>query len=346
MLKQRFPRCGYILAVLILGLVPLSRMSQVVAADLQTRSVRLDSSQVSATTIHVFNYGIPTTALVGSTVFEYCANNPFIFDPCTAPAGLDVSAANLDSESGDVGYSIDAATTANRLVLTRLPILSISGPAQYIFSNITNPSSIGTIYVRISLHASTDGSGPYSDGGSVAFATSRLLSTQAFVPPYLTFCVGITVAADCSSTNGSSINFGELSKVSANTATSQFAGASNDVTGFYTNIFGSTMTSGNNLINPLAVPTSNQPGTSQFGLNLRANTNPAVGQNPSGVGSSILSPDYANVNQFILKDGVLTNAPLSSDFNVFTVSYLVNVPSSQAPGVYNTTLTYVATASF
>lgn len=339
-------RIGIVIAALILGLVPLFRVLSVGASDLLLRSVRLESSAVSANTQHVFNYNIPNSLLVGSTVFEYCSNDPFLLTPCTPPAGLDVSGANLDSESGDIGYSVHAASTANRLVLTRIPTVSIIGPTQYVLSNMINPSTIGTTYVRISLHASTDGTGGYGDGSAVVFSTASQLNTQAYVPPYLTFCVGVSVAPDCSSASGSSIDFGELSKVSANTATSQFAGATNDVTGFFTNITANTMTSGSQTITAMTSQSASAPGTSQFGLNMRANTNPAVGQNPTGAGSSVLTLDYDTPNQFILKSGVVTNSSLSTEFNVFTVSYLVNVPANQTPGIYNTTLTFVATASF
>ncbi|MES2971113.1 MAG: hypothetical protein V4702_02205 [Patescibacteria group bacterium] len=346
MIRYKTSQFSWFIAVLILGLVPLVRVLEADAATLQNRSIRAESSQVNANTIHVFNYNIPSISVVGSTVFEYCANDPLLQTPCTPPLGLDVSVSNLDSEAGDVGYSIHASTTSNRLILTRLPVLSIPGAAQYVFSNIINPSSIGTVYVRISLHASVDGTGPYGDGGGVVFSIANQLSTQAFVPPFLIFCVGVTVANDCSSSTGSNIDFGELSRTSPKTATSQFAGATNDATGFFTNIVANTMTSGNQVINPLIVPTNNAPGTSQFGLNMRANSNPSVGQDPVGIGSSTIQPDYAIPNQFILKDGVVTSSPLPTDFNAFTVSYLVNVAANQAPGVYNTTLTYVATAAF
>lgn len=339
-------RSSWVITVLILGLVPLVHLVETNALTLPNRSIRIESSRASANTLHTYNYNIPSTALVGSVVFEYCTNNPFLLTACTAPAGMNASAASLDSESGDVGYTIHSSTNANRIVLTRAPVFSIMGPSQYVLSNIVNPSAIGSVYVRITLHATNNGTGAYGDGGGVVFAIANQLSTQAYVPPYLTFCVGITVAADCATSTGSSINFGELSKSSANTATSQFAGATNDVSGFSTNIVANTMTSGNEIINPLSVPTGSAPGTSQFGLNLRANSNPLVGQNPVGSGSSAPLADYAIANQFILKNGIVAASSLSTEFNVFTVSYLVNVSSNQTPGVYNTTLTYVATASF
>jgi hypothetical protein len=41
------------------------------------------------------------------------------------------------------------------------------------------------------------------------------------------------------------------------------------------------------------------------------------------------------------------NASLGpSDSQNYTVSYIVNIPASQASGLYTTTLTYVCTATF
>lgn len=347
MAQHKISRFGALVAVLTFGLVPLVHVMNTEAAPLPFRSVRIEHSAPGANTIHIYNFNIPSSSIVGSTVFEYCTNDPFLNTPCTPPDGLDLSAANLDSESGDTGYSVDGlSTTANRLVITRTPAMSNVGPSQYVFSDVINPSIVGTVYVRISLHASTDGSGPYGDGGGVVFGIVRQLTTSAFVPPFLIFCVGVTVAPDCSSTTGSNINLGELSRSTAKTATSQFAGATNDLTGFFTHLVANTMTSGNKIINSLNEPTPSLPGTSQFGLNMRANTNPGVGQEPNGAGSSVLMPDYNIPNRFTLKNGTVTNSPTTTDFNTFTTSYIVNVPPEQPPGVYNTTLTYIATASF
>lgn len=347
MTKQKISKLGWLTAVLLLGLVPLFRVWTAEALTLGNRSIRIDTSEPSASTVHVYNFDIPTSSTVGSMVFEYCSNNPFLQEPCTAPNGLDVSATNLDSQSGDTGYTVNPLeTTDNKIVITRPPLVSNVGPAQYVFSDIVNPSDYGTVYVRITLHSSTDGTGPYGDGGGVVFSVTRKLSTQAFVPPFIIFCVGITVAPDCSSVDSGLVNLGELSSTGPNVATSQFAGATNDYTGFYTNLFARTLTSGNRIIAPMSSASSSVPGTAQFGLNMRDNSSPNIGQDPSGAGDSVLMPDYNVPNQFILKDGVVTSSTVSTEFNVFTVSYVANVPPDQPAGIYNTTLTYVATASF
>jgi hypothetical protein len=177
-------------------------------------------------------------------------------------------------------------------------------------------------------------------------AITTSLDTTLFVPPYIIFCVAVSVAPDCSSSTGSNLDLGELSRTATKAATSQFAGATNDPSGYVVSMFGTTMTSGNNVLNTSPVPTPSTIGTSQYGLNLRANAIPSVGQNPLGAGTATPSADYDIPNQFVFRQGTIANSNISTDFNTFTVSYIVNIPAGQAPGVYSTTLTYIATAQF
>lgn len=318
------------------------------AATLTTRLVLISTSQPSAQATHSFSFDLITAGSLGSIEFEYCVNNPFIGTPCTAPAGLDVSAASLAGESGETGFIVDPInTTSNRLVITRPSLPATPQTVTYTFDPITNPSTPKqSVFVRISTFASIDATGPRTDSGAVAFSTTGPFSVGGYVPPYLLFCSGITVSADCTSIGGNFINFGELSTTAPRAATSQFTGSTNDVSGFSTSVFANTLTSGNKTINPLTVPSGNSPGTSQFGLNLRANTNPNVGQDPVGPGTATVAPDYDIPNQFVLKNGTAASSPISTDYKIFTVSYLVNVSPSQPPGIYNTTVTYIATAAF
>lgn len=337
-----------LMQALLLGVAPAYLLlQQVSAADLAQRSVTVQTSRPSAVAEHTFRFSTQTSATIGSFEFEYCANNPFVGTACTAPAGLDVSSTNLSSEVGITGFSVHSATTSNRIILTRTPSFEAPQSAAYLMSNITNPSTqSATVYVRISTFGSDDATGPRVDSGSVVFSTSGSLQTVGFVPPYITFCTGVTVSGDCSSITGTSLSLGELSSSTARHATSQMAAATNDPSGYSISLSGLTMTSGNNVIPGLANPTASIPGTSQFGVNLRANTSPPVGSNRSGVGTGTPAPDFNIANRFVFKNGLMVSSPLSSDFNVFTVSYIVNISGSQPPGIYVSTITYIATAAF
>lgn len=345
--NQKVNICAKVL--LLLGAVPLFLMTQLThGAELNNRSLRLNSSLASAAAIHNFKFDINTPGTLGSMEFEYCSNDPFVGTPCTAPAGLSLTGAALDSESGETDFSIDGSSTANKIILTRTPLPASPQPAAYSLRGVINPSSSNqTVYVRISTFASSDATGPRVDTGAVVFSTASGLGIGGFVPPHLTFCVGTTVSNDCSVSVGSKINLGFLSDNLASAGTSQFAGATNDFTGYSVSILGTTMTSGTNVIPALNSPTPSAIGTSQFGINLRANTSPSGGQDPIGIGTAAIASDYAQANRFKFADGdMLTSSPITTDFNTFTVTYMANVSGSQPAGVYNSTFTYVATASF
>jgi hypothetical protein len=344
-------RLSALLATLMMavGLFIFYNPAPSLAFDFEPRSITLSNASPSAVVSHNFVLEPTDTSNIGSLVFEYCSNSPLIFVSCTPPTGLDLSGAILAFQSGNVGFSIDSAdSTSNKIVLNRPSVPGIVTASNYNFNNITNPSTPGqTVYVRLGSFASSDGSGPNIDKGAVAFAVQSIFNVGAFVPPFLELCVGISVAPDCSTITGDSIDLGILSSQHANAGQSQFATATNDPNGYVIFALGNTMTSGNNTIGALPSPTPSFPGTAQFGINLRANILPPIGQDPVGVGTGAPAANYNIPNRFMFNSGdTITSSPLTTNYNRMTVSYLVNVPSNQAPGVYATTITYVATVSF
>lgn len=338
-----------IMASLYTMAAPLILFSASTKADtILTRSVRIGNSRASANTFQEFTFTLPTAGTIGSIEFEYCADTPFTDTACFAPAGLDVSGASLASQSGLTGFSVHPSTTANKVVLTRTPAANLAFQAVlYRFNNMVNPSSDAQTYVRISTYSSDDASGAYTDDGAVLFATVSGVSVEGYVPPYLTFCTGLTVAMNCTSSTGNFIDLDELSKTSASYGSSQYSGATNDPGGFTTTISGTTMTSGTNIIPALSSQAPSRPGTSQFGINLRANSNPPVGTNRTGSGDSVASTGYNTPNLFkFVPNQIISRSTLPTDFNRFTVSYLVNASANQKAGIYSSTLTYIAVAAF
>lgn len=338
------------LAITVVSLLSYFSVNQVLAEKLGNRSVTIGTSKPSALTNHKFSFDVTSIDAIGSIVFQYCDNDPLFDRPCTAPTGLDVSSASLSSQSGQIGFntSLHANSTASQAIISRASIAAVPGQSSYKFQNIVNPSTPAqTVYVRVSTHASSDGSGPRIDEGSVAFSTSGNISVSAYVPPHLTFCSAITVSLNCSSSSGYSADLGELSASSANKATSQFAGSTNDSDGYTVTAIGNTMTSGNNEISAMGSKSGSSPGSEQFGINLVSNPALNFGQNPAGSGGAGAKSEYSSQNQFKFKSGeIIAASNNSTNPNVFTVSYLVNITRNQAPGVYATTITYVAVATF
>lgn len=320
------------------------------AADFQRRSIIIDSSIAGGKTRHTFRMRTATTGTIGSFVFEYCTNNPFIGTACSAPAGLDVDAVSLASQTGITGFSVNgAATTANRIVITRTASSATPANTSYVFNNVTNPTTVNqSVYVRISSHASTNGSGPSTDSGAVVFATVTGIGVGGYVPPYLTFCVGVTVNFGCQGGGRGFLEaFGEFSSRAASTVTTQFGAATNDPTGYNVFMNGQTLTSGNEIIAPLQNTEPSIPGRSQFGINLVGNRSPSVGSNVGGPGIGAPTANYGQQNRFRFVNGErIASASLPAAFNRYTVSYIVNIANGQAPGIYSSTLTYTAVASF
>lgn len=319
------------------------------AAELQNRSVQLASAIPSALDIYSFNFFVPSINILGSIEFDFCSNSPILGDPCIAPAGLDVSSANLINQSGNTGFSVDGArTTSSSLVISRPPLAAAVLNTNFVFDNMTNPSAFGTTtFVRITTYASSDTSGGYTDNGSVAYVTVSRFSVDAFVPPFLQLCVGITVSPNCSFISGDRVDLGILSNTHASAGTSQFAAGTNSPSGYAVYGLGTTLTSGNKIIPALSITSTSLPGSGQFGINLRANLSPPIGSDPVGIGIATPTPNYNQPNEFTFNNGdMLADSPLPSDYNRMTVSYLANVPASQQPGVYSTTITYQAIAQF
>jgi hypothetical protein len=339
----------YMQAVLLMLPLLVGSMPRVGAAQLDNRSIQISTAQLGAQASHLFVFDIATSGPIGSMSFTYCSNSPRFSDPCTTPTGLDTTNVNLSTQTGNTGFVyVGAFSTSNKVVISRAVGAGGVGPSSYRFSNVINPTTPGqTVYVRIATFATPDASGAATDRGSVAFATQDVFRVDAYVPPFITFCAGVFVTLNCNSVTGNYIDIGELGEDKTATGLMQFSGATNDPGGYTTYLNGFTMTSGNNIINPLAANTTSSVGTSQFGLNLRANSNPSFGLEPVGLGSSAPSPGYGTPDSYRFVNGEsVTSTSLPTDFKIFTAAFIVNVSSSQPPGVYVATMTYTAVASF
>lgn len=337
-----------IVVALLLGAGPLCAAS-VQAAQITSRSLQLSSNKPGEHTVtYGFDFTIPTAGSMDSVVIEFCGNSALVEDTCVAPWGLDALNATFASQVGLNGFIKSASSNVNTLVLSHAPgNVQSAGAVSATFDNITNPTDADSYYVKIFTYPTTDGSGPYTDFGALAFSINAGFDVSAEVPPFLTFCQGITIDNfDCSTATGDQINLGELSSATASMGTSQLLMATNASSGYTVQVSGITMTSGNNEITPM-LDTFSHIGTSQFGINLVANTNPVVGQNATGPGSGAPIIQYGTVNRFRFQNNEsIAKAINAQDYKKYTVSYLVNVAKGQAPGVYSTTLTYICVANF
>ena len=338
-----------LLAIVPLLIVGLFYFSHAYGAELLIRSITLSSGQASANTTYQVSFDLPASEMLGSIKIEFCSDSPLVGTTCTPPAGFDISAAVLAAQTGETGFTIDVAdSNANTIVLSRSATATSTTSVSYTFDSVVNPSGGGTFYGRLQTFASTDAIGVENDHGGVALSINNPIQISTTVPPYLLFCVGVTITGfDCSTASGDYVNFGNLNKSSTSSVTTQMLTASNAGNGFVINVFGTTMVSGTNAITALPIPDVSRPGTSQFGMNLVANTTPSVGLNPQGTGNASPSPGYDNPNFYKFNSGdIVASVATSDEYKEFTSSYIVNIPNGQPVGVYVATLTYVCTASF
>ena len=320
---------------------------KVYGAQRTSRTLLLNDSQPGA---HNVTYNITFTAgssPVSSIAFQFCSDSSLYEDACTAPYGFDVLNANIVSQSGTTGFIKSPSSDVSDIILTREAPTNFSGPVNFTFDGVVNPTYEGSYFIRILTFGNSSATGTPTDYGAMAFPINKGFDVSAEVPPYLTFCTGRSISGfDCSSANGDLVDFGEFSSATSSSGSSQVLAATNAGSGYSIYVNGTTMTSGNNII-PAMANTTSQVGTSQFGLNLRANSSPQIGQDPQGPGTGGVTANYNQPNRYrFVNNEAIASAAQAQDYKKYTISYVVNVSKDQSPGVYSTTLTYVCIANF
>jgi hypothetical protein len=310
--------------------------------------MEMSSDLPSATATYDASFSIQASETLGSVEIQFCSNSPLIGANCVSPAGFSLSGATLADQTGTSGFIISPLSNTNTLILTRAPATEAAGSISFTMSGVVNPSSTGTFYARVQTFATTDASGSPNDTGGIALAISSTITINTKVLPYLLFCTGVSISSQsCNDANGSYIDFGDLSTKTTGTGQSQLLVATNAQSGYSIQVNGPTMTSGNNIINPLTTDSPSIPGQDQFGLNLVENTSPSVGSNVAGPGTGAPLSGYVNPNYFKYNNGdIVASSEQASDYREYTISYIINIASSQPPGYYATTLTYVGLANF
>lgn len=363
-------------AAIVVQALPLQTAS---AAQIVNRKLTLEAvgavggSTPGGVVNHFFEFTIPGGSDVGSMKFEYCttAANSVASPTCVGPTGLDTSTTTLSAQNGAVGFTNLTHTSANELYISRVAAASIAAnqTASYRLSGVTNPTNEETFFVRISTYASTDATGSPIDSGTVTAATAEQIDLTGTMPESLVFCTGETVSLnvsnvpDCSTATPGDISFNKLfSPTDTAIATSQMAASTNAGAGYAVTVNGPTMTSGSNTITAVGTADTSRKGVSQFGMNLKANTAAASSSFPGASaevapaanatnyrGQAAIGYDTADTFKYTSGEVVANSyngGPGGTDAQIFTASYIVNVPGSQPAGTYTTTLTYICTPTF
>jgi hypothetical protein len=357
--------------------IPILRTQVASAAQITTRSLTLQTgttgdggSKPGGLVNNLFNITIPGGSNVGSIQLLYCTTAS---GTCTMPTGLATNSAGGNPTALGAQSGMGAAFTLNKTVngspyLTRAAsTMSASSVASFRLDNVTNPTAANTaFFVRISTFASIDTTGSPIDTGTVAASTANQIVLTGTMPESLIFCTGATISApggipNCASATSGAIAFNQLfSPTDTATATSQMAASTNATNGYSITLAGPTLTSGSNTIPGMSAAGVGVRGTSQFGVNLKANTittsTIAVGAEiaPASNGTDLRGQPAAGYNtadtfKFTSGDSVANSANGGAgptNAQIYTASYMVNVAGSQTAGTYTSTLTYVCTATF
>lgn len=319
------------------------------AAQLTPRKLTLTSSAPSAQTTYTFNVTTATTATIQSIDVQICLAPS---GTCNIPTGFTVTGDAFGSTTFSGAWTNSAATPGHlRLTATGASSTTTGTAKNFSWTSVTNGSNANeSFYGRITTYSDTAYTTPV-DTGNVGASTAQQITVNATVDESLIFCVGTastTQGVNCTNMTGTTVALGTLSASSTNTGTSLFTVSTNAASGYAVTVTGNTLTSGGNTVTAMGGTTSTI-GTSQFGINLVANTTPSVGAARQGPGSGAATASYntANSFKFLSTDTIASTASAAnSDFNTFTVSYMANIAGNQASGSYTTTLTYVCTGSF
>lgn len=340
--------------------VPNLFVSQVSAAQLTARSIKMSSAEPSATGVG-YEVQFTTAAAMQSLVIDFCSNSPLIGQTCTAPAGMNVGSA----ATATAGWSVGTGS-ASQIRLTNTTSQG-AGTFTITVTGLTNPSLTvpGTFYARIYTFANAT-YGTYTnattignavDNGSVAMSTSDDVDISAAVLETLTFCVTNATAptAGCANAGGANspnliLGTGSPAALSASnvdTANAHFQLSTNASGNTSVRLAGNTLTSGSNDINAAGgSAVAIAAGTERFGLKL---TDVA-----GGTGTVTREVPYDNATNYAF-DTTATTATYGdviaqatgpvADKNV-QLNFAATISPATPAGLYTTALSLIATSSY
>lgn len=333
-----------------------------------------------AQTKHTFDF-TTTGVSVGSIEFLYCTT-PLPGTTCTAPTGMAATTVTTVGGSSASGWSLGTsgnAPTASRIRITHTA--ATIGTVNFAFGNgntgtdyIKNPTADNqTFFVRITTYSDTAWTTSV-DAGTVANSTAQQIDITAKVQETLNFSVGVGSPAGTLPAQGTSCtpfsDSGALVLGDATDGTLSFQQAYDAHSYFRvsTNANGGTAIyySGDTLKNPAtnaitaigATNAASAVGTSQFGLGIDSADATANGYTLSSVAptapydegdgtiTNAGTAKFAYETSSITVPKQIAGAPNTIICETGSVRYLGNISTTTPPGVYTTTITYIATPTY
>lgn len=346
--KSRYLLLLFVFVLSWLSLLGLFNQAQ--AAQITGRTMTLGTSLASASTTYTLTFTVPTTGTaIKSVRVKMCTTSS---GSCTAPSGFTNASATLSSQPTNLGaasgWTVDdstgggnpcSTTNSSLCILDASNATNPSGAQTIVWGSVTNPSATNSTFYGLITTYSDSTYTTAVDTGTVASSTAGTTTVTASVFESLTF----TLATQ-------TVPLGTITTSTTGSGTSTFAAATNAQSGYAVTVSGTTLTSGSDTITALSTQTASTQGSSQFGINLVANTTPSVGSNVShGSGNShgAAATNYATTNQFRYVSGdTVASSTQASDTDTYTVSYIANISPVTHPGSYSTILQYVCSPTF
>lgn len=370
--QNRIRQAKYLLGAVLFAFALLLVMFPAIIeayGQVANRSIQLSNTQSNATNVayRVSFTTVTNNQNMGSIVVKFCSNSPIIGETCSVPAGMNTNAATLslnNMSANLAGATIDTVnSTSNMVVITRGTASAFANaPVTFTLGNgttngITNPA-LGnvTFYARILTYTSTTGAGNETtdplDAGGIAMSLANQLTVTAKVQESLFFCV--FTGALCTN-GGTAVALGDTNGVLASsttvyTSTAKFEVSSNAVSGVSVKMRGDTLKSGTFTISPfgnVCTADSTNSSVEQFGLRMET----------LGAGQSSTAPYNCLTGNHGFDDNATTGIPSlfgqeiartagASDKSTSTIEFAAKSANTTEAGIYTTTLTLIATATY
>lgn len=285
------------------------------AAGLTNKKVTLGNENPSQSTSYNFTFTAGSATTIKRVEIQFGTTQ----GGTTLPTGMTTTGASLASTSNLGSGGTWAGSFGTNGLLSIANAANTGTPAAGItanFNSITNSSSTGTYYARItSYDAATGGTAIDQDDVAFPIANSSVNVTAS---------VGETLSYSLSA---NSIALGTLNNASTSTGSHTMTVSTNAQGGYAITGQGNQLTAGSNTI-PFTTDSAVTTGQSEYGVAFSGATGHPAGDRDLTSSQTVAS----------------SSAPANAAQT--TATYKASIAGTQAAGNYTSTVTYVATATF
>lgn len=341
---------SFVFVILLVVVVGVLQVGQIYAGSLSTSSVSLTNSIPGQTGVgYTFTFTPQLTTAIKQINFVYCTAAS---GSCTTPTGLTTTAGVQGTPTGISGstYTTTFTTNGTMSLVVTTPTTQVVQAITVPYTTITNPTSEGTYYIRITTYSDTGTT--VIDTNTVAFAITSGQAVSLSVDPSLSFSVaGVTSGG---TVNGATTNTTSTSTTvplgTVTTSTNAIAAQDLTVTtnaghGYTVYIeYTAKPTSGSNTIadttgtnaSPVTFPSA---GTAAFGYTTNASA--------LGTGTANRFTSAGNVwAAFTASNLEVAYSNTSVSSQTTRIGYQAGISGTTPAGTYTTTVVLTATPTY